>query len=115
MPQVECVFEAKDWLGEGPCWHPGEQALYWSDVPSKTVKRWHPKSGEHVSWRMPEMVTAIAVRRAGGLIIASHSGIDFFDPQTGRARRFVAPEKDKPKNRSNDGNAIARAASGTGR
>jgi L-arabinonolactonase len=103
MPQVECVFEAKDWLGEGPCWHPGEQALYWSDVPSKTVKRWHPKSGEHVSWRMPEMVTAIAVRRAGGLIIASHSGIDFFDPQTGRARRFVAPEKDKPKNRSNDG------------
>ena len=30
MPQLECVFEAKDWLGEGPCWHPGEQALYWT-------------------------------------------------------------------------------------
>jgi L-arabinonolactonase len=103
MPQLECVFEAKDWLGEGPCWHPGERALYWTDVPSKTVKRWNPKTGEFRSWRMPEMVTAIAVRQSSGLIIASHTGIDFFDPQTGGTIRFVAPEMDKPQNRSNDG------------
>jgi sugar lactone lactonase YvrE len=103
MPQLECVFEAKDWLGEGPCWHPGEQVLYWTDVPSKRVKRWNPRTGEHVSWQMPEMVTAIAVRQSGGLIIASHTGIDFFEPHSERRTRFVAPEKDKPLNRSNDG------------
>jgi sugar lactone lactonase YvrE len=103
MAKVECVLEAKDWLGEGPCWHPGEQALYWTDVPSKRIKRWHPKSGERQSWAMPEMVTAISARAKGGLIVASHTGIDFFDPETGRATRFAAPEKDKPKNRSNDG------------
>ena len=103
MPRPECVFEAKDWLGEGPCWHPAERALYWTDVPSKKIKRWQPAGGSHASWAMPEMVTAIAVRRQGGLIVASHTGIDFFDPATGLATRFVAPEKDKPKNRSNDG------------
>jgi len=103
MPRAECVFDAKDWLGEGPCWHPREQALYWTDVPSKKIKRWHPASGARASWAMPEMVTAIAVRRQGELIVASHTGIDFFDPATGLATRFVAPEKDKPKNRSNDG------------
>jgi L-arabinonolactonase len=103
MPQPECVFEAKDWLGEGPCWHPGEQVLYWTDVPSKTVRRWSPRTGEHNNWPMPEMVTAIAVRRSGGLIIASHTGIDFFDPHSGRRTRFVAPESGKPANRSNDG------------
>jgi sugar lactone lactonase YvrE len=103
MARPECVFEAKDWLGEGPCWHPRERALYWTDVPSKKIKRWHPASGAHMSWDMPEMVTAIAVRRKGGMIIASHTGIDLFDPATGRATRFCAPEKDKPKNRSNDG------------
>ena len=103
MAKVECVFEAKDWLGEGPCWHPGERVLYWTDVPSKTIKRWNPATGEHRSWPMPEMVTAIAVRRSGGLIIASRASIDFFDPGTGRPSPFVAPEKDKPKNRSNDG------------
>jgi L-arabinonolactonase len=103
MPRAECVFEAKDWLGEGPCWHPREQALYWTDVPSKKIKRWNPRSAAHASWVLPEMVTAIAARRQGGLIVASHTGIDFFDPATGGAERFCAPEKDKPKNRSNDG------------
>jgi sugar lactone lactonase YvrE len=103
MAHVQSVFEAKDSLGEGPCWHPGEQALYWTDVPSKIIKRWDPRTGEHESWQMPEMVTAIAVRQSGGLIIASHHGIDFFDPATGRQTRFAAPERDKPQNRSNDG------------
>jgi L-arabinonolactonase len=103
MAQLECVFEAKDWLGEGPCWHPGEQALYWTDVPSRIIKRWEPKTGNSMSWPSHEMVTAIAVRRSGGLIIAAHRGIDFFDPRTGDKTRFVAPERDKPQNRSNDG------------
>jgi len=103
MARPECVFEAKDWLGEGPCWHPREQALYWTDVPSRKLKRWNPRSAAHASWTLPEMVTAIAARRKGGLIIASHTGIDFFDPANGRATRFCAPEKDKPENRSNDG------------
>ena len=103
MSNAECVLEAKDWLGEAPCWHPREAALYWTDVPSKTLKRWYPATGEQTSWAMPEMVTAIAVRRSGGLIIASRASIDFFDPRTGRATFFVAPEKDKPRNRSNDG------------
>jgi L-arabinonolactonase len=103
MGQPECVFEAKDWLGESPCWHPGEQVLYWTDVPSKVMKRWNPRTGEHKIWPMPEMVTAIAVRRSGGFIMASHTGIDFFDPHSGRRTRFVAPESAKPANRSNDG------------
>ncbi|HEY7765508.1 MAG TPA: SMP-30/gluconolactonase/LRE family protein [Aestuariivirgaceae bacterium] len=103
MAQPQCVFEAMDRLGEGPCWHPGELALYWTDVPSKTIKRWDPRTGDHMGWPMPEMVTAISVRRSGGLIVASHRGIDFFDPRTGTGTRFVEPERDKPQNRSNDG------------
>ncbi len=101
--KVECVLEARNWLGEGPCWHPGEQALYWTDVPSKRIHRWQPAGGAHTIYQLPEMVTAIAVRAKGGLVIASHSGIDLFDPATGQATRFVAPEADKPQNRSNDG------------
>ncbi|MGH6934513.1 MAG: SMP-30/gluconolactonase/LRE family protein [Dongiaceae bacterium] len=103
MARVECVFESRDWLGEGPCWHPGEQALYWTDVPAKCIHRWNPRTGMHRRWDMAEMVTAIAVRRSGGLIIACHTGIDFFDPETGAATRFAEPEKHKPANRSNDG------------
>ena len=103
MAAVECVLDCKCWLGEGPTWHPEENALYWTDVPAKRIHRWRPATGETESWSMPEMVTTLAVRAKGGLIVASASGIDFFDPPSGRLERFVAPEADKPGNRSNDG------------
>ncbi|MEX2009632.1 MAG: SMP-30/gluconolactonase/LRE family protein, partial [Dongiaceae bacterium] len=78
-------------------------ALYWTDVPAKRIHRWRPATGETESWSMPEMVTTLAVRATGGLIVASATGIDFFDPPSGRLERFVAPEADRPGNRSNDG------------
>ena len=103
MAAVECVLDCKCWLGEGPTWHPAERALYWTDLPAKRIHRWRPATGETKSWSMPEMVTALAVRATGGLIAASATGIDFFDPPSGRLERFVAPEADRPGNRSNDG------------
>jgi len=103
VAKIECVLDSKCWLGEGPTWHAREQALYWTDVPAKKLHRWHPQSGAHKTWPTPEMVTSIGVRRKGGLIVASLTGIDFFDTGSGAVTRFAAPEKDKPKNRSNDG------------
>ena len=103
MAAVECVLDCKCWLGEGPTWHTAEGALYWTDVPAKRIHRWRPATGETESWSMPEMVTTLAVRAKGGLIVASATGIDFFDPRSGRLERFAAPEADRPGNRSNDG------------
>ncbi len=101
--RVECVLECKNWLGEGPTWSRREGALYWTDVPAKRLHRWNPTTGEHRTWAMPEMVTALSLRARGGLIVASRSAVEFFDPATGRTERFVAPEADRPRNRSNDG------------
>ena len=78
MAKIECVLDSKCWLGEGPTWHAREQALYWTDVPSKKLHRWHPASGAHKTWPTPEMVTSIGVRKKGDLIVASLTGIDFF-------------------------------------
>jgi sugar lactone lactonase YvrE len=103
MAKVACVLESGCSLGEGPCWSRREGALYWTDVPAKRIHRWSPATGGHRTWPMPEMVTVIAPRTRGGLILASQSGIDFFDPESGKLERFAAPEADKPRNRSNDG------------
>ena len=32
-------------FGEGPVWHPGEQALYFSDLKNKTMHRWSESEG----------------------------------------------------------------------
>ena len=47
--------------------------------------------------------TQFARGQRGGLLIASRSSLDFFDPENGGLERFVAPEVDLPGNRSNDG------------
>jgi len=54
---------------------------------------------------MPEMITALAVRKRGGLLVASHHGLNFFDPASGRLKMVAEPEAGKPGNRSNDGAA----------
>jgi sugar lactone lactonase YvrE len=102
MAEVECVVDAKCWLGEGPAWHASESALYWVDVPGKRIHRWLPATGAHHTFDAPELVTAVVIRSNGGLLAASGSGLDFFDPGSGRFTRFAAPESDLPRNRSND-------------
>jgi sugar lactone lactonase YvrE len=82
--------------------------LYFVDVPSKRIHCFHPENGTHESWDMPEMPIATAVRAKGGLLVASQTGLDFFDPETGVIERFLAPEAALPKNRSNDGKCDSR-------
>jgi len=103
MADVECVLDCKCSLGEGPSWNAKEGAIYWTDVTLNRIHRFNPATREHRTWDMPEMVTTIAPRAKGGLIIASQTGIDFFDPATGKTSRFLEPERSRPRNRSNDG------------
>ena len=103
MHDVECVVDCKSWLGEGPVWSPAEKALYWTDVPACTIHRWNPATGEQRSWRASEMVTSMSMRAQGGLIVATTSGVNTWDPNADRHERLVVPEADLPDNRSNDG------------
>jgi sugar lactone lactonase YvrE len=99
-----CVLDCRDHLGEGAMWDDRAGVLWWVDVPMPAlIHRLDPASGRHDRWEMPEMVMSLAVREKGGLIVASHHGINTFDPEDGKLRRILAPEKDLPRNRSNDG------------
>jgi L-arabinonolactonase len=102
--EVECALDCRDKLGEGIFWCPGERALYWVDVPMPSfLHRWDPRTGKHDSWPMPEMITSLAKRNDGTLLVASHHGLNVFDPRRARLARIAAPEADRPANRANDG------------
>ena len=103
MAEVECVVEAKCWLGEGPAWHPGESALYFVDVPAKRIHRCHPQSGGHRTFETPELVTAVIVRSNGGLLVGARLALLLSSTRRpARLTPFVAPEAELPGNRSND-------------
>ena len=99
-----CVLDCQDKLGEGIFWCPQESVLYWVDIamPS-TLHRFAPSTGQHETWAMPEMISSLAKRKDGTLLVASHHGLNFFDPKSRTLTRVVSPEADRPLNRANDG------------
>lgn len=102
--RAECAVDCQDHLGEGIIWDERDQVLWWLDVPMPSrLHRWSPETGAHQTWPMPEMITSMAVRESGGLIVASHHGINFFDPENGQLERVLELEKHLPRNRCNDG------------
>ena len=56
---AELILDARNGTGESPVWHVGEQALYWVDIPGKTINRWSPTAG-HRQWETEEMPACIA-------------------------------------------------------
>lgn len=101
---ANCAVDAKDRLGEGAFWCPVEQAVYWLDIAMPSaLQRFTPADGRHDRWPMPEMISAMAKRRDGTLLVASQSGLNIFDPKQPDLRGVANPEAAQPGNRSNDG------------
>jgi xylono-1,5-lactonase len=104
LGEPQPVWEAHALLGEGLCWSPALQALYWVDIHGHRLMCWHPASGERREWAFDESVSAVAERANGqGLVLALHKGPALFDPHTGALTRLHEPEPHLPGNRFNDG------------
>ena len=89
-------------LGEGPCWDAAAGALYWTDIPANRVHRL-AAGGEHTSWDVGTPVGSLALRAAGGLVLAAGDGFATFDPRTGEVTPLAAAEPDMTGLRMNDG------------
>jgi sugar lactone lactonase YvrE len=92
-------------LGESPLWHPGEEALYWCDIPGRRLNRFDPVTSAHRHWDFDTEVACCAPRQGGGLLLALRSGLVHFDTDSGRSTRLVPPPYDPAQERFNDGKA----------
>lgn len=106
---VTCLIDSRDKLGEGCFWDASTQSLWWLDaiVPS-AIHRLHVSSGQYRKWQFSEMVTSMAKRRDGTLVVGTFTGVALFNPETGVLTRMKHLEPDKPGNRGNDGACDAR-------
>ncbi len=68
MVNAEHVASVQNWLGEGPIWHPGEQALYWVDILNRRVYRFHPTTGKLDAFETNVAITVLGLRAAGGWV-----------------------------------------------
>jgi L-arabinonolactonase len=103
MPEVECIFEHQDGIGESPLWSAAEGALYWVDVTAPRIYRLVLDTRDFTQWATPEAVGSIALRKGGGLVAGMRSGIYVLDLDSGRREALFAHGSDRPGLRFNDG------------
>ena len=102
MPNVECVHDTKSLVGESAVWDSEDGLLYWVDIDGGLLHRFHPQDGGDDPVDVGEKVGCIALRRDGGALLGTESGIYTFDFANGTKARIADPEADRPENRFND-------------
>lgn len=108
MSVVRAVVAARDTLGETPLWCNESRRLWWLDVDRPAIQRWDPATGRHDVFGLGGgAVGALALRRAGGLLIGRDRALNIFDPDTGALRWFATVEPDHADTRLNDGRCDA--------
>lgn len=103
---IELVLDARNAVGESPVWHGAEQALYWVDIPARTLNRWALSSASLSTWQAPEMLACVAATPAGCWIAGMESGVFELSPQADGQlgfTRLAAVSHAAPGMRFNDG------------
>jgi sugar lactone lactonase YvrE len=72
---VDVVLAAGARLGEGPVWDQRAACLRWVDISRGQVHRFDPVTGADEFFEVGENVGTVAVRRSGGLVLATRTGI----------------------------------------
>ncbi len=104
---VQCFFPTPMQVGESPLWLAEENALYWVDIPEKTVHRWLFTSNTHSSWLMPSEAACIARAARGGLIVALRTSFVHLDTNSGAITEIAPVPYDTSRMRCNDGKVDA--------
>jgi sugar lactone lactonase YvrE len=90
-------------LGEGPCWHPIRQTLWWVDILGQRLFEADLSGKPPRVFSFEQMIAAVSPTREGGLIAALHDGVYLVDPSHGTPVRFATAAAHDPRNfRFND-------------
>ncbi|MGW5240202.1 SMP-30/gluconolactonase/LRE family protein [Monashia sp. NPDC004114] len=69
--RLDVVVPGRDELGESPVWDDRSDTLWWVDIHGKKVHRWSSRSGARETRRFRDPVGAVALREAGGVVLAA--------------------------------------------
>lgn len=103
---VECAVQCADILGEVPLWCGRTRRLWWIDVRRPALQFYERATGRFTAQRLhPDLITgAIALREAGGFVLATVNGFYLYDPASGQEAIPISnPENGRPGMRLNDG------------
>lgn len=105
-PSIELIDQipCANILGEGVQWNHREQAVWWTDIKSNHIFRYHLASKQLQSWATPEAVGCFAFcENDERILLALATGFAWFDKESGAVEWLAKPEAHLVGNRLNDG------------
>ena len=103
---AELIVDARNAVGECPVWVPGENALYWVDIPKGGLQRWSAATGHVAAWTAPQMLACIARSEAGNWVAGMETGFFQLTPHNDGSldtTLLAAVEHPRQDMRLNDG------------
>jgi sugar lactone lactonase YvrE len=67
--KLELIVDYKLELGENPLWHPYEKKLYWIDIPTGSIFRYDPATGNHEEFYKGNVVGGFTILENGTLLL----------------------------------------------
>jgi L-arabinonolactonase len=101
--EITCIVDSHSQIGEGVVWDVQTQRLWWVDIPAGLIHCTDAASGQTATRAFGQPVGSLALRRDGGLVLATKSGIWLYDWDTQEATQITDPEPHLSDNRFNDG------------
>ncbi len=68
-PQPELIADYGCVVGENPLWHPDEERLYWVDIDTGRLFRYHPASGQHEQCYAGDPIGGFTLQADGALLL----------------------------------------------
>lgn len=100
---IDCIWDAKAMLGEGPVWHRREKALYWVDINASNLHRYIPETANKRTWHLPPSISSVVPCTSSGMLGTFADGIKLINTEDATTTVLLDPEPDLPGNRLNDG------------
>ncbi len=100
---MSCIQPVHAIVGEAPLWSPQENRLYWVDIVGQKLFIYDPQTNQNQSIDMPDMITTIALRKEGELLIALRKQVVTYEMASKKITVLHEVEKDLPDHRFNDG------------
>lgn len=92
-------------LGEGPLWHDERGELFWCSILAGELNACDAAGKNHRIWPFGQAVSAAAIIDRNTLLVATASGLEHFDIDSGTRKAVCAFPKTDTRIRSNDGRA----------
>ena len=99
---MECCWDLRATLGEGPVWIARDDALWFVDIKRRHLHRYDPVTAERRTVAAPGQCGFVLPCADGRHIVGIQGGLYRFDPDTGAFDLHVVVEPELPGNRLND-------------